>query len=68
MASKKPSDKKLWQSKTFWIGAISIVAGTLTEIGAWLQGLPEGVGISAIFYGAIMITLRVITREAVKVF
>lgn len=68
MASKKPSEKKLWKSKTFWVGAALMASGFLAEFSAFLAGLPEGAGWALVFSGAIQIALRVITKEAVKIF
>jgi len=53
-------DKKLWKSKTFWVGLLTITIGVLQAI----QGeLTSGVGLSTL--GVMNIFLRLITETKV---
>lgn len=53
--------KKVWQSKTFWLG-ILIMAGGVAE---FIAGLPAGASIATITAGIISIVVRFLTNTKV---
>jgi len=53
--------KKIWESKTFWVAVIGIVAAWLTQLDVLLSS--EG---TVTVMGVLMILLRVITKDAVS--
>jgi hypothetical protein len=61
--------KSIFQSKTFWINAITAVAGILTTIGGsdLIQQNPQAAGVMAIVIGVANVLLRLVTKQPVKV-
>jgi len=52
--------KKLWESKTFWIGVLTTLGGVLSAIAGELQ-----TGATLTVAGIIQIVLRTVTKQGV---
>ena len=63
MVELTPPEKKLWESKTIWVSAITAVLSFNPQASDWIKGHPE-------FYSSIiavvMCGLRLITSSKVK--
>jgi hypothetical protein len=60
--------KSKWRSKTFWVGALSLAAGTL---GYWaghdvLAGQEQTLALLVALQGGVHIVLRFMTTEPIK--
>ena len=60
-------EKRFWQSKTFWVNAITLVAALLPPVREFLVGvgLPTEWGVSAL--AIINVALRLVTGQPIKV-
>lgn len=66
---RQPMQPKLiWQSKTFWLNALTAAAGILVVVvgSDVVKDHPQLVGYLAIAQGVINVFLRMITSEPVK--
>ncbi len=61
--------KSMFRSKTFWINAITAVAGVLTTLGGseLIQDNPQVAGIAATVIGVVNVILRLVTKEPVSI-
>ena len=59
-------EKKLRQSKTFWVNILIVAAGALSGAMATDALSPQMVGYGAAAIGVINIVLRIFTNKSVK--
>jgi len=57
-------NKKLWKSKTFWVGVITSLLPLVPQVNVWVATNPEA--FSALV-GVIFTSLRVVTKDKVVI-
>jgi hypothetical protein len=64
-----PIKKTLVASKTFWVNAITGIAGIVTAIGGsdMIQENPKLAGVAAMIISIVNVLLRLVTKDPVKV-
>lgn len=60
--------KSLWQSKTFWVNALSAAAATLTALAGseLIATYPRAASVVGAVLAAVNIGLRIITDQPIK--